>query len=795
MTLYPAAGSPATRPFRHVAVLGAGTMGAQIAAHLANAGLNVDLLDVAPSDIGREGAPNSIVEGAWKALQKLSPDPFFDERAKSRVRLGNFAEHFDRVKDAEWIIEVVVERLPVKHSVMARIEATASPDAIISSNTSGLPIHEIAQGRSEAFRKRFLGTHFFNPPRYLKLLELIPTPDTDPAVLARIAHFGRVHLGKGIVVANDVPYFVGNRVGVYGMMGAMDAYLSGAYTMEEIDALTGPLVGRPKSATFRTADVVGLDVLRDVAANLYAKAEHDESRDRFKTPPVLDQLVAAGALGAKTKAGFYKKVGKEIHSLDPATGSYAPAKPMNLGDLDRFKQAGSLPKRLQALWADDGRAGAFFRAMILDVCSYAARRVPEITSHPADVDNALCWGFGWQMGPFAMWDALGFTTVFDAMRANDIALPEWVHTLAAQDAPSFYRGNEAYVHGMGFQTLVFPPDELRLAPIKAQPSRVLWQNAEAALLDMGDGVALYEFRSKANSLGFSVMSGIVEAIAFVENHPDLLGMVIGNEGTNFAVGANLGEVAFMAAQGNWAVLERGVAGFQTAVQAIRYARKPVVVAVHQQALGGGCEIVMGSPYPVAAAESYIGLVELGVGLIPAGTGTTRLAALAARQSAHGHPSEIQAHLQVYFETVAMAKVATSARQAQQMGFLSADALIVMHADRRLHVAKQRVRHLAEMGYQPPAVETKIPVLGANTRAAFEVAVQGFVNGGYISDYDAYLARKFAYALTGGALSGMHFVHEDYLLDLEREVFMHLLGQPKTQERITGLLMTGKPVRN
>lgn len=781
-------------PFRHAAVLGAGTMGAQIAAHLANAGLTVDLLDVAPSDIGREGPNNSIVEKAWKTTQKLSPDPLFTKRVAERVRLGNFADDFARIEKADWIIEVVVERLDVKRQVMKRISEHARPDAVISTNTSGIPIGEIASELDDDFRRRFLGTHFFNPPRYLKLLELIPTDDTDADVLNRVAYFGRVHLGKGIVVANDVPYFVGNRLGVYAMMGAMEYWLSGDYTIEEIDTLTGTLVGHPKSATFRTADVVGLDVLKAVADTLYEKAPNDESRDRFQAPDVLNELVKNGALGAKTRAGFYKKEGKSIKSIDPASGSYADPKESSL-DVSAIKKAGSLPDRMRALWADDGRAGRFFRRTTRDLMGYAARRIPEITDRPSDADRAIEWGFGWEMGPFRTWDALGFQTVLDDLREHDIALPEWVDEMASAGHDAFYRDGESYVPGQGYIADARPADEFGLTAIKSDDSKTLWKNDEAALLDIGDGVALFEFRSRSNSLGRELMSGLMECIDKVENDRDLRGMVIGNEGTNFAVGANLGEVAMAAAGGMWDMLEQQVAGFQQAMQRIRYSPKPVVTTVHQKALGGGCEMVMASPHPVAAAESYIGLVELGVGLIPAGTGSTRLAALASRRAPNGHPSEVQNQLQPIFEAVAMANVATSAVQAKAMGFMAEDGIVVMNAERRFHVARAEVVRLSEQGYLAPPVETHIQVLGRDTAAAFGIAVTQFLDGNFVSEYDAFLAAQFAHVLTGGDLTGPQFVHEDYLIELEREVFMRLLGETKTQERITGLLTTGKPLRN
>lgn len=789
----------AYRPFRTAAVLGAGTMGAQIAAHLANAGLQVYLLDVTPAAIGREGAPNSLVEKGFKAALKASPDPFFTKRTAERVRLGNFDDDFAHVGEVDWVIEAVVERLNVKRDVMARIEATAREDAVISTNTSGIPIREIAEGRSEGFRRRLLGTHFFNPPRYLKLLELIPTDDTDPEVLSRVAYFGRVHLGKGIVVANDVPYFVGNRIGIYAMMKAMRFFTEGDYTIEEIDALTGPLVGHPKSATFRTADVVGLDVMVDVAKNLYEKASHDESRDAFRLPDVLEGLVEQGALGAKTGAGFYKKEGKTILSVNPETGRYEAPRPLDLGDLGRIKGAGDLKTRLEALYADDGRAGRFFRTTTLDLLGYAARRVPEVTSNPADVDRAIRWGFGWEMGPFETWDALGFERVLDAMAEQDVEVPDWVRTMQQEGATAFYREHDGtrqvYQPGEGYVDDPRPADQISLAVLKQDAGRTLWKNEDAALLDLGDGVALYEFRSKANALGQYVVQGLNEALDRVERDPDLRGLVVGNEGGNFSVGANLGEVAMAAAQGEFKLIETFVEGFQQTVQRVRYAAKPVVVAVHQRALGGGCELVMACPHPVAAAESYIGLVELGVGLIPAGTGTMRLAAQAAAHSPNGHPSEVQPWVQKYFETVAMATVATSARQAQALGFLPEHARIVMNDDRRLFVAKQEVLRLSEEGYLPPPVQTHVLVLGRPTRAALEVGLQQYLEGGFISAYDRYLAERLAYVLTGGDLSGPQEVHEDYLVELEREAFLHLLGQAKTQERITYLLMNNKPLRN
>jgi len=790
------AGTATPRPFRTAAVLGAGVMGSQIAAHLANAGLHVLLLDVTPESIGKEGKPDSIVEKAFKDATKMNPAPFFTPAVQKRVTLGNFDDDFDKIADVDWIIEVVVERMDIKQSVMKRIEEHASSDAVISTNTSGLPINEIAEGRGDDFKSRFLGTHFFNPPRYLKLFEMIPTPDTDEAVVERVAHFARVHLGKGVVVAKDTPNFIGNRIGVYAMMQATRQATEGDYSIEEIDKLTGQLIGHPKSATFRTADVVGLDTLRHVAQNLYDAVPNDESREAFQVPDVLNKLVDAGNLGAKTKAGFYKKEGKTIKSVNMRTMEYEDPTESDL-DIGPFK-GGKLADRLPKLYEDDGRVGKFFRETTLDLFGYSARRMPEIADSPADLDRAVAWGFGWEMGPYQMWDALGVDRVRDDLKEHGIDVPDWV-----ADVPSsgFYKEEggtrHVWIPGKGeYVADPRPADEISLATIKKDDSKTLWKNSEAALLDLGDGVALFEFRSKANSLGQEVMQGLAEAIDKVENDPDLRGMVIGNEGTNFSVGANLGEVAMAVMMGQMDQVGDFIKGFQDTILKVRYSTKPVVVTTHQRVLGGGCEMTMACPHPVAASETYIGLVELGVGLIPAGCGTMMMTAKAAELAANqDRPSEIQPFLRKHFEMIAMADVATSARMAQEMNILPAEAIVVMNDARRFHVAKQEVIRLSEQGYLPPPVRSHIPVLGKPGRGQFEVALYQFEEGNYISEYDHFLASKLAYVMTGGELSGPAEVHEDYLLELEREVFLSLLGEEKTQARIQSILTTNKPLRN
>ncbi len=788
---------PTHRPFRSVAVLGAGTMGAQIAAHLANIGLEVHLLDLADDSDN----PNSLVQKQFKAAAGMKPDPFFTDEAKKRVRLGTFDHDLDRLGEVDWVIEAVVERLDIKQQLMERVEEAIRPKTVVSTNTSGIPIHEIAEGRSTEFRRRFLGTHFFNPPRYLKLLELIPTPETDFDVLERVAQFGRLQLGKGIVVAKDVPYFIGNRIGTYAMFRAMRYFTDGEYTIEEIDALTGPLLGRPKSATFRTADVVGLDVMRAVAQNLYQKLPHDESRDAFQIPDVLDALLEEGRKGAKTRAGFYKKVDGEIRSVNPSTLEYESPAEKNLPKLREVKKAGDLQDRMRALFNAEGRAGDFFRKTTLDLLSYSARRIPEITESPADVDRAIRWGFGWEMGPFEIWDAIGFESVRSAMEDFDFDVPDWIESMRSGGDTVFYSTGdtgeqEVYLPAeAGYRPDPRPADTVSLAAVKRTSESVLWENSEAALLDIGENVALYEFRSKSNSLGSEVMGGLWEVLDRVENDTDIRGLVIGNEGKNFSVGANLGEVAMAAASGEFGQIEQFLKRFQDVVQRIRYAEKPVVVAAHQRVLGGGCEMVMACRHPVASAETYIGLVELGVGLIPAGTGSTLLAIRAADQSPNGNPSEIQPWLRKYFEQVAMAEVATSARQAQEMHYLAENARIVMDDDRRLFVAREEVIRLSNEGYAPPPVRSSVKVLGRPALAAMKVGADQYLEGGYISEYDAYLAKELAYVLAGGDLSHPQDVHENYLLELEREVFMRLLGDEKTQQRIKHILEHNKPLRN
>jgi 3-hydroxyacyl-CoA dehydrogenase len=789
------------KPFRTVAVLGAGVMGSQIAAHLANAGLRVHLLDMpAAVDSAGKGDRNALVTAAFNRATKQSPPIFFSDKGIHRIELGNYEDHFDRLADVDWVIEAVIENLEIKQQLMARLDGVVKADAVISSNTSGLPIHEIVAGCSEHFRQQFLGTHFFNPPRYLKLLELIPTVDTDAMVLARMMWFGREYLGKGVVLAKDTPNFIANRIGLFATFLGMQA-LDKGYSIEEIDVLTGPLVGRPKSATFRTADLVGLDTLNYVATHLYQALLADEQREMFAVPPLLSRLVEAGALGAKTGQGFYKKVQGNIFSVNVKTLAYEPSQPLQLEDLSEISLQPQLTDRLRSLYQLPGRTGDLFRQMTLALLSYSACCLLEIADSPLDIDQAMRWGFGWQMGPFEIWDALGVQIVRDDLRKHQQPVPVWVDKMAQRNE-TFYQRHELD-HGLmvktptvetGYQAVLRPKSEILVSELSVLPDRVLWQNTESALLDMGDGVALFEFRSKGNTLSNEVIRGLEQTLDWLETEA-YHGLVIGNDSDHFCGGANLMEMGQMAQTANWDAVAYLITHFQSLLQRIHHYHKPIVAAVRGRALGGGCELVMACPQVVAAAESYIGLVELGVGLIPGAGGIMRMVERAADRAASGAPSHIQPFLTHAFQTIALGKVSSSAEEAQQFGYLLPTARIIMNSEDRLYVAKEEVLRLAHQGYRPLPQRDDIWVLARPGRAVLEHMAYVLEQGGFASAYDRYLASQLAYVMTGGELSAPTRVSADYLLQLERDNFVPLLKNVKTQARMAHLLQYKKPLRN
>jgi 3-hydroxyacyl-CoA dehydrogenase len=785
---------------RKVAVLGAGTMGAAIAAHCANAGLEVDLLDIAPDD----DDTNAIVEAGFERMKNARPAALMAGEVGDRIRTGNFQDNFGRVGEADWIVEAIIEKLEPKRELMQRVEETAKEDAIISTNTSGIPLHEISEERSDDFKKRFVGTHFFNPPRYLKLMEIIPTGDTDPEIVEAIRNFGERVLGKGGVIAKDTPNFIGNRIGTFaGMQSARYAFDNG-YGVEEIDAITGPLIGHPKTATFRLNDQVGLDIAVGVAENLYEAVPEDESREDLKPPEKLQEMLEKDLLGNKSGAGFYKRDkrdGKTVFDvLDLETFEHRPAENPDIPIAQEAQEQGDLAARLRFLIdkADEDRHARFIRDTLLPYMAYASRRVPEISDTLEDVDHAMEWGFAHQTGPFRTWDLLGVRETVENMKSMDIAVGGWVEEMLDAGNDSFYKTENG-------TELQFSPAEKAYVPVREDPMYVsldrlrdegkeLDRNDSASLLDLGDGVLCLEFHSKGNSLDAHIVEMGNRALVALERD-DVVGLVIGNEGRNFSVGANLGEMAHAVQNGDLGAVGESVDALQNLLMAFRFAPKPVVAAPHGQTLGGGLEVCLHSDRIVAAGETYMGLVEVGVGLIPAGGGTKEMARRLVSPPLRTAP-DIPAlpFLQKAFEQIALAKTATSAIEARDMGFLTKSDRVVMNADHLISAAKREVEDLAD-GYSPPEHGANVYASARSARAALEMGVKTMQWGHYASDYDGVIAGHVAHVLTGGGLSLPQWVPEEYLLKLEKQAFLDLLKQPKTHERIEALLTTGKPKRN
>ncbi len=795
------------------AVLGAGTMGAQIAAQFANAGIPTLLLDIAPRELLPEETAkgltleakqvrNRLARAGFEAAKKAKPAAFFTSEQAGLVSIGNFEDDLAKLADCDFIIEAVVENLDLKRKLFERVEQYRRPGSIIASNTSGIPIHLLAEGRSEDFQQHFLGIHFFNPPRYLHLVELIRTPWTKPEVSCFTFGFLDQRLGKGVVPAKDRPNFIANRIGTYGAMITMQTMLADGYTIEEVDKITGPAVGRPKSATFRTFDLVGLDVFSHVIRNLYEALPEDPEREAFQLPQLLSDLIAAGQLGNKTKAGFYKRQGsgdkKEFFVIDPATKEYRPVQKVKLPALEMAKNIEDGAERLKALvWSKD-RVGAFLWKTFSRTLNYAANRIPEIADSVVEVDRAMRWGFAWELGPFEAWDAIGLEKSVARMKAEGFDVPANVQAMLDAGAKSFYRkenGQQSYFDFASGQyvPLVDQPGIIILKSVKER-SDVVKQNSGASLLDIGDGVACLEFHSKMNSIGGETLQMLKQSLAEVEKN--FVGLVVGNQGRNFSVGANLMLMLLEAQEENWEELDMICRYFQQSTMSLRYSAKPVVVAPFQMVFGGGCEMVLHADRVRAAAETYIGLVEVGVGIIPAGGGTKEMLLRTLdsipKDLADADPFPFVKHA---FETIAMAKVATSAEEARSLGFLGSDDSISMNPDRLIADAKKEVLSLAATGYVQPQQRTDIRALGNPALATFKLGIHQMKRAGFISEHDGLIGEKLARILTGGDLNHETRVSEQYLLDLEREAFLSLIGMRKTQDRIANMLRTGKPLRN
>jgi len=771
---------------RRVAVLGAGTMGSRIAAHFANAGIPALLLDiVVPGVPDRNAAAKKGIEGALKGR----PGGFFTDSLPALVTPGNFDDDLPKLADCDWIIEAVTEKLDVKRALWSRVAEVRRPGSIVATNTSGIPLAQIAEGFSDEFRRHFLGTHFFNPPRYLHLCEVIPGPATDPALLASVSDFLDRRLGKGVVPCKDTPNFIANRIGSMWGSTVFQYALEDGFTVEEVDALTGSLIGLPNSASFRLIDIVGVDIWVHVGSNLYDMVPNDPWRDRFRAHPVMTGLMTRNWLGDKTGQGFYKRVGpaKEIHALNLQTWEYAPAAKPKFPVVEQAKLTEDLPTRLRALVASPDKAGTFLWKVMRDTMLYSAERVPEISDRIVEIDRAMRWGYAHTFGPFELWDALGFTETARRMEADGLVLPDSVVTMLSHGAKSFYRSadenrvprTDYFDLGAGhYKRLEDRPGIVDLSLTK-RAGNVVKKNAGCSLIDLGDGVLNVEFHSKMNSLGDDQMGLIAAAID--ECRKGFQAVVIGNQGELFSAGANLMYVLMLAQDGDFDDLDLAIHRFQQGMMAIKYAPVPVVVAAHGRALGGGCEMILHAPKAQVSAELYTGLVEMGVGVIPAGGGCKEMVLR------HGDARKI-------FETIGFAKVSTSADDARKLGFLDSNAGVSMNQERLIGDAKSAALALAQ-SYRPGTPRADVKVAGLPGLAVLEQGAWLGHQGGYITDYDLVIARKLAHILCGGRLSAESLVSEQYLLDLEREAFLSLCGDARTQARMAHMLKTGKPLRN
>jgi 3-hydroxyacyl-CoA dehydrogenase len=804
------------RDIRKVALLGAGTMGSRIAAHLANASIPSVLLDIVPRELtheeqaqglkfGHAKVRNRLAQAGLEAALKSRPAAFFVPEAAGMIALGNFEDNMAWLRDCDWIIEAVTEDRSIKRALLERVAAVRAPGTVVSSNTSGISIGSIIEGFGEELRQHFLGTHFFNPPRYLKLLEVIPTRETLPEVMEGISRFGDVVLGKGIVIAKDTPNFIANRIATFTTLQALRVMQEDGYTIEEIDALTGPAMGLPKSATFRTLDIVGLDVLGHVVKNLGETLPRDERRDLFQLPGFVQEMLQRGLLGDKTGSGFYKKVkGKgdgeesEILTLDLTTFDYRERQKSRLPSLEMARNMEDTRERVGTLCQSPDRAGQFYQKLLFDTFHYAAMRVPEISDDIISIDNAMKWGFNWECGVFELCDVVGIERIIEAWSKARRSTPLLVEKLLASGKKSFYascdgaRSHFDFASG-AYRDIPDKPGVLLLPSLKARKKEIR-RNAGASLIDLGEGVACLEFHSKMNTIGPDAVQMIHAGLKSLNEGFEAL--VIGNQAANFCAGANLMLVLTMIQEGEWGDLESAVRAFQNANMAIKYAPKPVVAAPFGLTLGGGTEMILHATRVRAAAETYMGLVEAGVGLIPAGGGTKEMLVRAMDKAPADPEADPFTYVKEIYLNIAMAKVSTSAEEGRKLGYLSAKDSISMNRDRQIADAKELAFDLARLGYRPGKPREAVRVLGQSAFAKMKLGLHLMRRSEYISDYDVVIATQLAKVLSGGGdFTSPQLVSEQYLLDLEREAFLSLCGQNKTLERIQYMLKRGKALRN
>ena len=774
-------------------------MGSRIACHFAGIGLQVLLLDIAPKEATDAKGRNTIVNEALAAALKSNPSPVFTKDVVKRIKTGNFTDNMKDIADCDWVIEVVIERLDIKQSVFSEVEKYRKPGTLITSNTSGIPIHMMTEGRSDDFKKYFCGTHFFNPPRYLRLLEIIPTKYTDQAVVDFLMHYGDLYLGKTTVLAKDTPAFIANRIGIFSIMSIFHLMEKIGLNIDEVDALTGPIIGRPKSATFRTADVVGIDTLVKVAKGVADNCANDEAREAFNIPNWLGKIVENNWLGDKTGQGFFAKRKsdkgeKEIYTLDLSSFEYKPRTKPKFATIETAKPIDDLKQRLKALVSGQDKAGEFYRQFHYSLFSYISNRIPEISDEIYRLDDAMKAGFGWEIGAFETWDVLGVEKTVSAMNDAGYKVSKWVEDMLVKGFTSFYKienGKKLY-YDITAQSYKPAPGGEAFIIMSNNTDKIVWKNSACRLYDLGDDVLGLEWYTKMGSIGGEVLEGINRSIAIAEEK--YKGLVIANGGSQFSAGANVGMIFMLAAEQEYDELDMAIRMFQNTMMRVRYSAIPVVVAPHGLTLGGACEMSLHSDKVQAAAESYIGLVELGVGLIPGGGGTKEFTVRAADEMHPGEPETIT--LQNRFLTIGTAKVSTSALEAFDLGILrKGHDAVSMNQDRRIADAKQSVTEIYDAGYTMPVQRNDIKVLGRSGLGMLYAGINGMWRGNYITEHDVKIAQKLAYVMCGGDLSEPASVSEQYLLNLEREAFLSLCGEKKTLERIQSVLKGGKPVRN